>query len=796
MHMNGLWKFDIGYELDCLVFEGLDVYVKISGNVITVEDGKELNLNAKLWWHLDRFERFDEDSGKLPFDCTDLLTDIYVNGHLRLYRELLYDTRCKNRFYIRYILVNTGEFCVSVKKLTPFLVEGEDNIRLGRDGYQSWSIMRQGRHKNDLPSICKAGKTDETYYDCFVGLNESGISIDRVNPPLEMTSDSLTIIKADAIKGSGSLLIGFVTGENMPVNCRIRTDETRKKFVSLEADCLADNVLMENGEKIASEWLKIDSNEDIFTAIEDYVKDKKTILTRKPDSKLNKIPPSVYCTWYYYGDSLTINDVMINLQGLKNRNIFCDVFLIDEGWERRTGEWEANFKFPQGMKYVADKIKEAGMTPGIWTCPFIIEPRCDLQYYHPHWLLKRTDGKYVTFRMNGMYNLVLDTTHPEVLSWIERLYQKLTFEQGYQYHKLDFTRAVMMDPECQFYNRKATRVQAYRMGLEAVRKGAGENAYILVCGGLYDASLGIADGQRTGSDVLSMWPKAPNEAAEYAPYTVKQNLLRYYMNSLWDNDPDALMVRKRTEIFRNLQLSLGLLEDNEAEIFALNQYWGGGQCCFTEPVNEIDEDRLGLLRHIIPSVGQAAVPRDMFFGGRYPAIMDTSVLPLAEELKFWHTVSLVNWTGQDRDMCFVVDKNTLGAYAYKHPTFIVSDFKKGTVWENVHIDDCIHLGKVPPRTAVHLRIACLEENIPNLIYTNGHYSMGGREITSWEFSKHILHIGIDWRWKYPLLIKIKHGKSLNIRHLTDDICIFRDKDITTIKILSAFTGVITLCEEL
>ena len=131
-------------------------------------------------------------------------------------------------------------------------------------------------------------------------------------------------------------------------------------------------------------------------------------------------------------------------------------------------------------------------------------------------------------------------------------------------------------------------------------------------------------------------------------------------------------------------------------------------------------------------------------------------------------------------MCFTVERNTLGDYAYKHPSFIVADFATGTIWDNVHTEGCIHLENVTPCTAVHLRVSILEENLLNFIYTNGHYSMGRREITSWEFSEDVLNIGIDWRWKYPLLIKIKHGNSFNTRHPTEDICIFRDKDITTI----------------
>ena len=64
--------------------------------------------------------------------------------------------------------------------------------------------------------------------------------------------------------------------------------------------------------------------------------------------------------------------------------------------------------------------------------------------------------------------------------------------------------------------------------------------------------IGLVDGQRMGADVLSMWVSDINRDGKALPFTVKQNLLRYYMNQWWNNDPDALMVRRQKEMVRNL----------------------------------------------------------------------------------------------------------------------------------------------------------------------------------------------------------------------------------------------------
>ena len=51
-------------------------------------------------------------------------------------------------------------------------------------------------------------------------------------------------------------------------------------------------------------------------------------------------------------------------------------------------------------------------------------------------------------------------------------------------------------------------------------------------------------------------PDHPGEEEEgYGPFTIKQNSLRYWWNRLWDNDPDALMVRRRAAPYRFQPLS-------------------------------------------------------------------------------------------------------------------------------------------------------------------------------------------------------------------------------------------------
>ena len=142
-----------------------------------------------------------------------------------------------------------------------------------------------------------------------------------------------------------------------------------------------------------------------------------------------------------------------------------------------------------------------GFVPGIWTSPFVMHTHSRLYREHPDWVLRRHDGSEEVF-IPGV--VALDITHPEVLDWIEALYRRLSRE-GWRY-QLDFTRAPVQTAQVAYHNPSLTRAQAYRGAMKAVRRGIGDG-YLLICGGLYSAPVGLAEGHRTGSDVRSRWPE-------------------------------------------------------------------------------------------------------------------------------------------------------------------------------------------------------------------------------------------------------------------------------------------------
>jgi alpha-galactosidase len=255
--------------------------------------------------------------------------------------------------------------------------------------------------------------------------------------------------------------------------------------------------------------------------------------------------PRVWCSWqslYLWVNEHTLLKALHNLGDMP-----FDVFQLDDGWQLDHGDWEANSKFPSGMKSLADKISATGRIPGIWLAPFMVSPNSQLARNHPDWLLRDGKGKPVHVGITWRGKPVgLDVTHPEVLEWLDQLIRKVR-SWGYGYFKLDFLYIGG------FVGKRYSampREVAYRNALRVLREAAG-NAYILACGAPILPSLGLCDGLRVGPDVAPFWLNTPLTVWLNNPNdTSTQNAIRTSLHRLWlrplvNVDPDTVFFRSK-----------------------------------------------------------------------------------------------------------------------------------------------------------------------------------------------------------------------------------------------------------
>lgn len=142
-----------------------------------------------------------------------------------------------------------------------------------------------------------------------------------------------------------------------------------------------------------------------------------------------------YCTTW--GNPSEENMLKI-VDAIKGRGIqYC---VIDAGWHVKDGndwsdigDWITNEKlFPKGLKYTADKIKEAGMLPGIWYEMEVVGKDSDV-FKKPEYLLQR-DG----YPLQTCFRRFLDMRKDIVQEYLtERVINQLE-EWGFDYLKVDY----------------------------------------------------------------------------------------------------------------------------------------------------------------------------------------------------------------------------------------------------------------------------------------------------------------------------------------------------------------------
>jgi alpha-galactosidase len=262
---------------------------------------------------------------------------------------------------------------------------------------------------------------------------------------------------------------------------------------------------------------------------------------------------NVWCSWYAYYETITEQQLAKDFDDL--RGLPFDVVQVDDGWERMVGDWEPNHKFPSGMRALADRITDAGMTPGLWLAPFIALPGSEFARRHPEMLLRDGRGDLVIAGHNwGTYYYALDLSRPATLDYVTELTQRVVHDWGFTYLKLDFINGGAV-PGCRMDD--AEREQTYRDALALVRRVAGDDVYLLGSGAILLPSLGILDGLRSGPDVAPMWQ---NYASDDPSDAMARNAVVNTVHRLWHQplvevDPDVVYFRSRLNLLTEQQLA-------------------------------------------------------------------------------------------------------------------------------------------------------------------------------------------------------------------------------------------------
>lgn len=170
-------------------------------------------------------------------------------------------------------------------------------------------------------------------------------------------------------------------------------------------------------------------------------------------------PPTVWCSWYRYFETVTAADVLENVAELARHDLRVDVVQVDDGWSDGLGEGLVASDRFGSLPALADDVRGAGHRVGIWLSPFTVGADTTLARSHPDWLVGPAGHNW------GQQLLGLDVTHPGVRDLLRQRLEWLV-SLGVDYFKLDFLYAGAV------LGRRhdgSDAVTAYRSGLALVR---------------------------------------------------------------------------------------------------------------------------------------------------------------------------------------------------------------------------------------------------------------------------------------------------------------------------------------
>jgi len=143
----------------------------------------------------------------------------------------------------------------------------------------------------------------------------------------------------------------------------------------------------------------------------------------------------------------------------KAKSVGIELFVLDDGWfgkrnddKSSLGDWFVNEeKLPSGIKGLAEKINNEGLSFGLWFEPEMVNPDSELYRMHPEWAISVQNIKPAL----GRNQLMLDLANDEVCEYIIKSLSDILSIASVSYVKWDYNR-MMTDMPYKGYNHNYT----------------------------------------------------------------------------------------------------------------------------------------------------------------------------------------------------------------------------------------------------------------------------------------------------------------------------------------------------
>jgi alpha-galactosidase len=398
--------------------------------------------------------------------------------------------------------------------------------RMLRHGWQSWSPTGEAvLGRDDDPSRAGAPELVRAMYHPDAAVADPG----------ELRSELVTVVADD----HDTVLVGFDGGSRHDGTIRLRQGE-------LVAEAWLGGAVLAAGERRELHAVRVETGDEPAALLASWA-----AWAGAASAARTGAPFQVgWCSWYQFFHDVTEADIRANLAAAGDWPF--EVFQVDDGYQAAIGDWLRPAEtFPTPLDGLAADIAAAGHVPGLWLAPFLASPASTLAAEHADWLARHCSGRPLVAMVNAGWGgeaLALDTTHPDVQAHLEELARTLV-AMGWRYLKLDFTYAPAVAGT--WHDPSRTPAERVRLGYDAIRRGAGDDVFLLGCGAPLGPCIGVVDGMRIGPDVAPSWEPDPggwlpgyDEALPAIANALRATEARRFQHRrLWLNDPDCVLLR-------------------------------------------------------------------------------------------------------------------------------------------------------------------------------------------------------------------------------------------------------------